>query len=424
MLRRPRSAKITAEEKEAALGRALSIPSIADHPQLRNYLEFTGERVIRGEAGELTERIGALEALGKPPEFDPRLDPLVRSLARRLRRKLAHYYRGEGASDPVWVSIPRGQYLHEFVRRRPNLNRALPTVFIAALALGIVLLAWGLYQIWPLGRAMSWGPEESAQAGNALLVPFLHGSRQTVLVIYDLPLVEDAGGNLLRLKEGSPATLEASEPERLRRLLATPELSRSGALYPTAGYTGTGEALAGALLARYLGSRAKSFQARTWYGLSEQERENCNVILLGAPDMAAVARARGSASDFRFVRLPHTSGRSWLAIENLRPASGERSLYESRVEPGAASPEEAYALISFLPGRAPGSHWLVVAGATSLATLGAAEYLASGAILRDLPPRWSMVGGQPPPFEMLVKVLLRDFRPLTAEYVLHHLHER
>jgi hypothetical protein len=226
------------------------------------------------------------------------------------------------------------------------------------------------------------------------------------------------------MKEGSPETLETVEQDSLRRLLVSPELARSGTLYAATGITGTGEALAAALFGRHLARRVNRLDVRAWTSISKQEREENNVLLLGAPDMATVSLARGSTSDFRFVHLRDASGRWFLAIENLRPAAGERPLYEVRTGPAAGAPEDVYALISFLPGRAPGSQWLVVAGSTGAGTLGASEYLTSGRILRDLPQSWTIVGGQPPGFEMLVRVNVRDSRPMSTEYVLHHALQR
>jgi hypothetical protein len=414
------NADITTEEKKSALNRALAVAGIAGNPQLRDFLEFTAEKVIRGEAGALTERIIATRALGKPPDFDPRLDPLVRSCARRVRRKLADHYRAKGGRDPVWLEIPRGQCLPRFTRSKRSLRRALPVVFVAGLAVGVLLLAWGLYRIWPLHRARLDPDAGSGEAANAILVPFQHGSHRTILAICGLPLVEDSNGNLLRLKDGSPDEPSAASPESLKRLLVNPELARSEALYPNRGITGSGEALSAALFGRHLARRADGFEVRPWSGLGRQELESSNVLLLGAPDMDAVTRARGSTSDFRFVRPRSPSGRSFPAVENLNPGSGEKPLYEVKTGRTEDGPQEVYALISFLPGRAQGSYWLVVAGSTSAGTLGASEYLASGRILRDLPQGWSTAGGPPPPFEMLVRVTARNDYPLSAEYVLHH----
>ncbi|MCE5306239.1 MAG: hypothetical protein LLG20_01210 [Acidobacteriales bacterium] len=414
------NANITSEEKKLALNRALAVAGIAGNSQLRDFLEFTAEKVIRGEAGVLTEHIIATRALGQPPDFDPRLDPLVRSCARRVRRKLAGHYRAEGGHEPVWIEIPRGQYLPRFVRPERSLRRALPAIFIAGLAIGFLLLVWGLYLIWPLHRARMASTSGSGETANAILAPFLHDSRRTILAICGLPLVEDSNGNLLRLKDGSRGTLSSTEPESLKRLLVNPEMAHSEALYPAAGITGSGEALSAALIGRHLASRAHGFEVRPWSSLGRQELEESNVLLLGAPGMDAVNLARGNASDFRFVRQRGPSGRLFLAVENLAPASGERTLYEAKMGLAGYEPKEVYALISFLPGRAPGSHWLVVAGSTSEGTLGATEYLTNGRILRDLPQGWSKAGGPPPAFEMLVRVPVRDGRPLSAEYVLHH----
>jgi len=418
------SANITKEEKRAALDRALSSYSVADHPQLRDFLEFTGDRVIRGDAATLTEAAIAKEVLGQPPDFDPRLDPLVRSCARRVRRKLAVYYKTDGAADPVWVTIPHGQYLPDFVWRKRNVRGMLPAIFIGGLIVGIIALAWVLFQILPMQRAQESGAGESSEPVNVILSPFLHGSHRTTLAVFDLPLAEDAHGNLLRLKDGSADTAATVASEELKRLLVDPDLARSGSLFPATGYTGTGEALSAALFGRCLASRPNGFDVRTWSSLSQREREGSNMLLVGPVDMGAVALGRGSISDFRFVRTQQASGRRLLAIENLRPASGERTLYEARNADASSEPEEVYALISFLPGRAPGTHWLVIAGSTGTGTLGASEYVVNGRILRDLPPGWTAVGGQPPAFEMLVRVRVRDGHPLNAEYVLHHVHYR
>jgi len=414
------NANITTEEMKSALNRALAVAGIAGNPQLRDFLEFTAEKVIRDEAGALTEHIIATSALGQTPDFDPRLDPLVRSCARRVRRKLAEHYRAGGGRDPVWIEIPRGQYLPQFTRPKGSLRRALPATFMAGLAVGVLLLAWGLYRIWPFYRARLDPDSGSGEAANPILVPFLHGSHRTILAICGLPLVEDSNGNLLRLKDGSPDDLNAAGPESLKRLLINPELARSEALYPNGGITGSGEALSAALFGRHLARRADGFDVRPWSSLGRQELERNNVLLLGAPDMDAVTLARGSTSDFRFVRPRSRSGRSFPAVENLNPGSGEKSLYEVKTGRTEDEPQEVYALISFLPGRAQGSYWLVVAGSTSAGTLGASEYLASGRILRDLPQGWSATGGPPPAFEMLVRVTTRNDYPLSAEYVLHH----
>ncbi|TKD12532.1 hypothetical protein FBT96_20310 [Rhodobacter capsulatus] len=51
----------------------------------------------------------ALDVLGRSAEFDPGTDSIVRVELGRLRKLLDLYYAGQGAQDPIRLSIPRGQ---------------------------------------------------------------------------------------------------------------------------------------------------------------------------------------------------------------------------------------------------------------------------------------------------------------------------
>ena len=52
----------------------------------------------------------AIEALGRPADYNPAVDATVRVEAGRLRNRLREYYTGEGAADPVLIEIPKGAY--------------------------------------------------------------------------------------------------------------------------------------------------------------------------------------------------------------------------------------------------------------------------------------------------------------------------
>jgi len=58
--------------------------------------------------GTVKEYQIATEVFGRPRDFDPRLDSTVRVQTGRLRSKLAEYYAGSGADDPIIVEVPRG----------------------------------------------------------------------------------------------------------------------------------------------------------------------------------------------------------------------------------------------------------------------------------------------------------------------------
>src|ERR1700754_2218257 len=63
---------------------------------LQQLLQFLTEKTINGSAESLKEYTIGVEALGRKPDFDPKLDPIVRVQSHRLRAKLKEYYEAEG----------------------------------------------------------------------------------------------------------------------------------------------------------------------------------------------------------------------------------------------------------------------------------------------------------------------------------------
>jgi len=57
--------------------------------------------------------------LGRDPDFNSDKDAVVRVHASRMRQALDTYYSGDGASDPVVISVPKGSYVPAFVHRNP-----------------------------------------------------------------------------------------------------------------------------------------------------------------------------------------------------------------------------------------------------------------------------------------------------------------
>src|ERR1700754_124042 len=80
----------------------------AGSDRLMRFLQFVEDETLKGEGGSLKEAVIGNAVYGRDPPYDPRIDSTVRVEARRLRRKLDEYYEGEGRSDPVRISLPRG----------------------------------------------------------------------------------------------------------------------------------------------------------------------------------------------------------------------------------------------------------------------------------------------------------------------------
>jgi tetratricopeptide (TPR) repeat protein len=107
---------VTEAEARAALAHVVGGASFRSAPQLSAFLTFVVERKLSGRAHEIKGYTIAVEALGRPADFDPVADPIVRVEAGRLRRALDAHYAGDGAADPVRIQIERGSYVPRFVR--------------------------------------------------------------------------------------------------------------------------------------------------------------------------------------------------------------------------------------------------------------------------------------------------------------------
>ncbi|MEO8127352.1 MAG: malectin domain-containing carbohydrate-binding protein [Bryobacteraceae bacterium] len=80
-------------------------------------LEFVCNKYFEGQADQLKEYTIAVEAFGRPPEFDKKRDSIVRVEAHRLRKRLDQFYQVGGANRPMQIVIPPGQYAPRFVLR-------------------------------------------------------------------------------------------------------------------------------------------------------------------------------------------------------------------------------------------------------------------------------------------------------------------
>ena len=170
----------------AALARVLASDAFSNAPQLSAFLTLIVDYALDGRGPELKGYTIAVEALGRPPDFDPQVDPIVRVEAGRLRKALALYYTAEGSDDPVRIAIPVGAYVPVFeaTGKRPKRLEAdaappagyrrsrLIVAGIAALAAVAVVAVWASSGIWYRPHTAETGtlagPPEQTAAGQAL----------------------------------------------------------------------------------------------------------------------------------------------------------------------------------------------------------------------------------------------------------------
>lgn len=100
------------------LSRILESSLFSQSDRLGQFLRFTVETTLAGEADTLKEYLIGTEVYERNSSYHPNEDSIVRSEARRLRSKLKEYYESVGMYDPVHIHYRPGSYVPAF-RPRP-----------------------------------------------------------------------------------------------------------------------------------------------------------------------------------------------------------------------------------------------------------------------------------------------------------------
>jgi len=108
------------EQERSELESILSSGIFNRAPNLALLLNYVCLKYFEHGAEQIKEYNIAVEALGRPMEFDPRADSIVRVEAHRLRKRLKQYYEAEGAGHRVQIDIPSGQYAPRFLVQNPD----------------------------------------------------------------------------------------------------------------------------------------------------------------------------------------------------------------------------------------------------------------------------------------------------------------
>jgi len=102
------------QQQYAELDEVLHSECFTRAPMLAHLLSYLCEKLFAGQAHQIKEYSVGVEVFHRGDSFDQNSDSIVRVEANRLRKRLATYYAGEGASHPLQITIPLGQYVPEF----------------------------------------------------------------------------------------------------------------------------------------------------------------------------------------------------------------------------------------------------------------------------------------------------------------------
>ena len=83
-------------------------------PNLALLLRYVCAQHFEGAGEQIKEYNIAVDALGRPADFDQKRDSIVRVEAHRLRKRLREYYDADGADHAIRIEIPPGQYAPRF----------------------------------------------------------------------------------------------------------------------------------------------------------------------------------------------------------------------------------------------------------------------------------------------------------------------
>jgi hypothetical protein len=98
-----------------ALEHVLQSPLFQRAPSLSRILAYICDQYFKGAADKLKEYSIAVEALGRPPSFDPQIDAIVRVDLHALRKRLKAYYADSGLHEELQIVLRAGSYAPEFV---------------------------------------------------------------------------------------------------------------------------------------------------------------------------------------------------------------------------------------------------------------------------------------------------------------------
>src|SRR5690348_12395938 len=109
------SSSVQPHQIESELQSVLNSKTFTKTPNLARLLQYVCVKSFEGHACDLKEYNIGVEALGRPPDFDPASSSIVRVEFFRLREKLKKYYETEGKNDSVAIILEPGSYAPQFV---------------------------------------------------------------------------------------------------------------------------------------------------------------------------------------------------------------------------------------------------------------------------------------------------------------------
>src|ERR1700687_4227638 len=393
--------------------------SLRGSESLCKLLQYIANQSLYHPDAPLKEYQIATEVFGRPADFDPQSDSTIRVQAGRLRLKLAEYYAGEGAADPILVKIPKGSYHLTFEARPiepetqphtvPPREAASPSVVVETVPARwriafILLLAGFITSLIVLGSLL-WNrkPPEPAMAAPsaaraagplaAFWRPFTSGVEEPWVIFSNAAFV--------------------GRPETGMRYYNSRQDSNS-AVYDH--YTGVGEVLAIHALDDVCGTLGRKVRGKRGSLFTLDDVKNNNLIFVGSPSENLSLLDIPGTQEFVFQRVTSGPRQGDLAVVRRNSLPGEASTYLA--SPSNATLTEDYAVVGLVPGMGSARFVMILAGTTTFGTQGAVEFVCRQDSVEKLLHEIPGSGAGPiRPFEALVRVKIARGVPVGTDLV-------
>uniref|UniRef100_Q022Z0 Uncharacterized protein n=1 Tax=Solibacter usitatus (strain Ellin6076) TaxID=234267 RepID=Q022Z0_SOLUE len=105
------------EDRKMLVERVASSRYVNRSARLRDLLVYLSSRVLEEDVDEIHEQEVGYKVFGRAANYDTSSDNIVRVHASMLRKRLEQYFAEEGASEPLVIEIPKGNYAPVFRER-------------------------------------------------------------------------------------------------------------------------------------------------------------------------------------------------------------------------------------------------------------------------------------------------------------------
>lgn len=389
---------------------------------LKRLLRFLAEKTALGQGDQLKEYTIAVDAMDKPPTYDPRHDSAVRIQVGRLRQKLAEYYRTEGKDDPVVINLPKGHFKLRCEPRQPSGEapssrssrarvRALGwagTVAVIVLMMSVVGGALSFFKIRRTEAMSSVGANMWTPNLEQLWQPYLDTHKPMLVAIEDPLFVELQRGSGIYYRDKSFDEWNAAFGSRgvkaLRQAFDYPNTQ------PSRYYTSFGEVSAAFALGSLLGAREPNISIVRTSELSWDDLARNNVVFVG---VQAFFEEQFKSMSVQPAFVVVSNG-----IQNVKPKSGEPAVFLDRFSTAPTESGEIYALITRSPGPVGSTYFEAFVSNRAAGYVAAVHWFTdpnfASVLVSNLKKEYGKV---PNYFQVVLRVEFTDEVPTQTFYV-------